>query len=50
MWNQENNERSRSSTQWLCGNSCTLGPGIHTSCVQVHELPQSYCGDNGDGT
>ena len=49
MWNHENNERCRSSTQWLCGNSCILGPGIRT-CVQVHELPQSYCGDNGEGT
>ena len=22
----------------------------HTSCVQVHELPQSHCGDNREGT
>ena len=22
----------------------------HTSCAQVHELPQSHCGDNRDGT
>ena len=21
-----------------------------TSCAQVHELPQSYCGDNREGT
>ena len=21
-----------------------------TSCVQVHELPQSHCGDNREGT
>ena len=21
----------------------------HTSCAQVHELPQSHCGDNQDG-
>ena len=50
MWNHENNERSLSSTQWLCGNSCILGSGILTSCIQVHELPQSYCGDNEEGT
>ena len=24
--------------------------GYHTSCAQVHELPQSYCGDNQEGT
>ena len=23
---------------------------IYTSCAQVHELPQSYCGDNREGT
>ena len=22
----------------------------HTSCAQVHELPQSHCGDNREGT
>ena len=27
------------------GNSCN-----RTSCAQVHELPQSHCGDNRDGT
>ena len=25
---------------------CTL----RTSCTQVHELPQGFCGDNGEGT
>ena len=32
-------------------------PGYHhngfvvgTSCAQVHELPQSHCGDNREGT
>ena len=24
--------------------------GNRTSCAQVHELPQSHCGDNRDGT
>ena len=23
---------------------------IRTSCAQVHELPQSHCGDNREGT
>ena len=40
--NHENNVLSRLSPQWLCGN--------RTSCAQVHELPQSYCGDNREGT
>ena len=22
----------------------------HTSCAQVHELPQGHCGDNREGT
>ena len=22
----------------------------HTSCAQVHEVPQSHCGDNREGT
>ena len=30
---------------WLCGNC-----GNRTSCAQVHELPQSHCGDNWEGT
>ena len=24
--------------------------GYRTSCAQVHELPQSHCGDNREGT
>ena len=24
--------------------------GHRTSCAQVHELPQSHCGDNWEGT
>ena len=39
--NHENNVPSRLS-QWVCGNSC--------ASVQVHELPQSHCGDNQEGT
>ena len=27
-----------------------LGHMNRTSCVQVHELPQSHCGDNREGT
>ena len=34
-----NNVPSRLSPQWLCGNSC----------AQVHDLPQSHCGDNWEG-
>ena len=47
---------SRLSPQWPCGNSCTWAhdvrltkdtwPYIRTLCPQVHELPQSHCGDN----
>ena len=40
--NHENNVPSRLSPQWLCDNSCTW--------AQVHELPQSHCGDNREGT
>ena len=29
--------------------SYTLGTN-RTSCAQVHELPQSHCGDNREGT
>ena len=38
--------------QWLCGNSCTWAheQANRTSCAQVHELPQSHCGDNWEGT
>ena len=32
------------ATHALCGNS------NRTSCAQVHELPQSHCGDNREGT
>ena len=50
--NHENNVPSRLSHQWLCTNSCTghmmkSGGG---SCAQVHELPQSHCGDNREDT
>ena len=42
-----NNVPSQLSPQWLCGNSCTWVHGHNrTSCAQVHELPQSHCGDN----
>ena len=27
-----------------------LGTWNRTSCAQVHELPQSHCGDNREGT
>ena len=27
-----------------------LGHIYRTSCAQVHELPQSHCGDNREGT
>ena len=27
-----------------------LGHIMCTSCAQVHELPQSHCGDNREGT
>ena len=40
--NHENNVPSPLSPQWLCGN--------RISCAQVHELPQSHCGDNREGT
>ena len=46
----ENNVTSRLSPQWLCGNSCTWAHDVRTSCAQVHELPQSHCGDNREGT
>ena len=32
------------------GNSCTRQLMNRTSCAQVHELPQSHCGDNREGT
>ena len=45
---------SRLSPQWLCGNSCTWAHDVRfdnrTSCAQVHELPQSHCGDKREGT
>ena len=37
----ENNVPSRLSPQWLKN---------LTSCAQVHELPQSHCGDNWEST
>ena len=55
----ENNVPSQLSPQWLYGNSCTLAHDVwlnmmnmmnRTSCAQVHELPQSHCGDNREGT
>ena len=51
--NHENNMPSYLSLQWFCGNSCTWAHDVqlcHTSCDQVHELPQSHCGDNWKGT
>ena len=30
--------------------SCTPYIVHRTSCAQVHELPQSHCGDNREGT
>ena len=51
MCNHENNVPSRLSPQWLCGNSCTWAHDDNrTSCAQVHELPQSHCGDNREDT
>ena len=57
IYNHENNVPSRLSPQWLCGNSCTWAHDVRltvhdnrTSCAQVHELPQSHCGDNREGT
>ena len=38
------------SPQWLCGNSCTWAHDVRFSCAQVHELPQSHCGDNREST
>ena len=29
---------------------CTWAHDVRTSCAQVHELPQSHCGDNREGT
>ena len=48
----ENNAPSWLSPHWLCGNSCTWAHDVRlsTSCAQVHELPQSHCGDNREGT
>ena len=50
--NHENNVPSRLSPQWLCGNTCTWAHDVpnRTSCAQVNELPQSYCGDNREAT
>ena len=30
--------------------SCAVDHVNHKSCAQVHELPQSHCGDNREGT
>ena len=51
----KNNVLSRLSPQWVCGNSCTWAHDVRlspnrASCAQVHELPQSHCGDNREGT
>ena len=51
--NHENNVPSWSSPQWRCGNSCTWALDVRfnrTSCTQVHDLAQSHCGDNREGT
>ena len=42
---------SRLSLQCIYGNSCTWAHDVRwcdicTSCAQVHELPESHCGDN----
>ena len=51
--NHENNVPSR-LPQWLCGKSWTWAHDVWlqhcSSCAQVHELPQSHCGDNREGT
>ena len=47
--NHENNAPLWLSPQWLCGNSCTSAHD-RTSYAQVHELPQSHCGHNREGT
>ena len=44
-----NNEPSRLSIQRLCGNLCIF-LSTRTSCAQEHELPQSHCADNQEGT
>ena len=46
--NHENNVPSRLSSQWLCGNSCIWAHDV--THAQVHELPQSQCDDNREGT
>ena len=35
---------------WALFGSLVPAMCIHTSCAQVHELPQSHCGDNWKGT
>ena len=48
--NHEIDVPSQLSSQWLCGNSCTLTHGVHLGCAQVHELLQSRCRDKRKGT
>ena len=50
--NHEYNVLSRLSSQWLCGNSWVWTHDVQfmMSCDQVHELPQSPCGDNQEDT
>ena len=33
------------TSQWLCSNSCTQAQDVH-----MHELPQTYYGDNREDT
>ena len=43
---------------YICYHENNVSPGYdhngvmatHASCAQVHELPQSHCGDNQEGT
>ena len=46
--NHENHVPSRLLPKWLCSYSCTWAH--YVKCAQVHELRQSHCGDNLDGT
>ena len=38
------------SACWALFGSLVLAMYNHISCAQVHELPQSHCGDNPEGT
>ena len=56
LCNHENNVPSRLSLPMALwelmhlGTWCTVKTWNRTSCAQVHEFPQSHCGDNREGT